>query len=132
MSGDSLRPAGNSTSTLVTPAFKSFFLSVSDSSRPPSASTSPVSGSHVEGQDVAALALAGRGGLRLVAQVERRVAREHLHLADSGPTERVELLERQLVAHLAERLALLVLGGGHVDREQRPQHFALLGPALEP
>src|SRR2546429_3299733 len=31
------------------------------------------------------------------------VAREHLHLADPGPTERVELLERQLVAHLAER-----------------------------
>src|SRR5438445_155302 len=36
-----------------------------------------------------------------------------------------------LVAHLAERLALLVLGVGHVGREQRPQHFALLGPALE-
>src|SRR2546422_3901158 len=57
--------------------------------------------------------------------------RSHLHLADPGPTEGVELLERELVAHLAERLALLVLGVGHVGREQRPQDFALLRPALE-
>src|SRR5213080_2998803 len=86
---------------------------------------------HVEGQDVRALPLAGRRRLRLVAQVQRGVAREHLHLADAGPAEGVELLERQLVAHLPERLALLVLGIGHVGREQRPQDFALLRPALE-
>src|SRR5437870_9841760 len=68
---------------------------------------------------------------RLVAQVERRIPREDLHLAAPGAPERVELLERQLVAYLAERIPLLVLRIGHVGREQRPEDLALLRPALE-
>src|SRR6266705_1328817 len=76
-------------------------------------------------------ALAGGRRQRLVTQVQRRVAREHLHRADAGAPERVELLERQLVAHLPQRLALLVLGIGDFAREQRAQDLALLGAALE-
>src|SRR5206468_3237748 len=76
-------------------------------------------------------ALAGRRRLGLVPQVERGIAREHLHLGDAGATERVELLERQLVADPAERLTLLVLGIGDFAREQGAQDLALLGAALE-
>src|SRR5438132_9010596 len=36
------------------------------------------------------------------------------------------LLQRQLVADLAQRLTLLVLGVGHVGGQERPQHLALL------
>src|SRR3989449_1317145 len=85
----------------------------------------------VERQDVRALPLARRRRLRLVAQVERRVPREHRDLADAGAPDRVELLQGELVADLAERLTLLVLGIRDVRRQQGAQHLALLGTALE-
>jgi len=118
-------------STLWTPALSSRFFMVSESSLPPSARTSPVSGSATSKREHVLRAVAGGGGLLLVTEVEGAVAREDLDRLHAHVAHGVEALLGELVAHAAERIGLRVLGVRHVGGEHRPDDLTPFLPALE-
>jgi hypothetical protein len=104
---------------------------VSVTSLPRSASSSPVSGSATSDARTCRVS-AHRGRLVLVvAQVDAGVAGEDRDGVDPRPAQRLEQVERELVALLGQRLPLLVLGVGHVGGEQRAEDLAALLARLE-
>ena len=86
----------------------------------------------VGGEHVARFGALDRGGLVLVVtQVERGVAGEDGDRVDAGPAQRLEQVERQLVAFARQRVALAVFRIRHVGREHGAEDLAALLAGLE-